>query len=50
MVLKQTAERGCVCPIPGGVQDQVGWGPGQSDLVLDLEVGSPACGRGVGMW
>jgi len=24
---------GCVCPIPGGAQDQVGWGPGQPELV-----------------
>ena len=31
-----------------GVQDQVGWGPGQRDPVPDLEVGGPACGRGVG--
>ena len=34
----------------GGVHGQVGWGPGQSDLVLDLAVGNPACGRGVGTW
>ena len=27
---------------------QVGWGPGQSDLVLDLAVGNSASGRGVG--
>ena len=25
--------------IPGGVQGQVGWGPGQPGLVLDVEVG-----------
>ena len=36
------------CPVPGGVQGQVGWGPGQSGLVLNGEVGGPACGRGVG--
>jgi len=42
-------QRGCGCPIiPGGVQGQVGWGPGQPGLVLDVEVGGPACGRGVG--
>ena len=35
-------------PIPGGVQGQVGWGPGWPALVLDMEVGGPACGRGVG--
>ena len=33
-----------------GVQGQVGWGPGQPDLVLDVEVSGPACGRGVGAW
>ena len=32
--------------IPGGVQGQVGWGPGQPGLVLNVEVGGPACGRG----
>ena len=26
---------------PGGVQGQVGWGPGQPGLVLNVEVGSP---------
>ena len=31
--------------IPGGVQGQVGWGPGQPGLVLNVEVGGPACGR-----
>jgi len=30
--------------IPGGVQGQVGWGRGQSGLVLNVEVGGPACG------
>ena len=30
-----------------GVQGQVGWGPGHPDLVLDMEVGSPACGGGL---
>ena len=47
-VLAQTAQRGCRCPIPGGVQGQFGWGPGQPGLVLNLNVGGPACGRGVG--
>jgi len=47
-VLKQAAQRGCGCPIPGGAQGQVGWGPGQSRPVLDMEVGGPACGRGIG--
>ena len=32
-------ELGCGCSIPGGVQDQIGWGPGRA---ADLEVsGSP---------
>jgi len=34
--------------LPGGVQDQVGWGPRQPSLVPDLEIGGPTCGRGVG--
>jgi len=34
--------------IPGGVQDQAGWGPGQPGLVLNVQVGGPACGGGVG--
>ena len=46
--LAQAAQRCCGCPVPGGVQGQVGWGPGQSGLVLDMEVGSPACGKGAG--
>ena len=33
--------RGCRCPVPGGVQGQVGWGPGQPGLV-NGEVGGPA--------
>jgi len=33
----------CGCPIPGGVQDQVGWGFGQPGLVG----GVPAHGRGL---
>jgi len=35
--------------IPGGVQGQVGWGPGQPGLVLDTEVGGHACGRGLAL-
>ena len=34
--------------IPGGVQGQVRWGTGQPGLVLDMEVGGPACSRGIG--
>ena len=45
-LLKQVAQRGCGCPIPGGVQ--VHWGAEQSDLVLDLAAGNPACSRRVG--
>jgi len=33
--------------IPGGVQGQIGWCPGQPGLVLNVEVGSPACGGGL---
>jgi len=47
-MLKQAARECCGCFVPGGVQDQVGWGPGQPGLVPHLEVGGPACGRGVG--
>ena len=43
-VLGQSAQRGCRCPLPGVVQGQVEWSPGQPDLVLDMEVCGPACG------
>ena len=46
-MLEPAAQRGCGCPVPGGIQDQVGWGPGQPGLVLDMKVDSPACGRGL---
>lgn len=49
-MLAQAAQRGCGCSVLGGVQDQVGWVPGKPGLVPDLEVGGPACGRGVGTW
>ena len=49
-VLEQAAQRGYGCSIPEGVQGQVGWGSGQSDLVLDLATSSPACGRMVRAW
>jgi len=32
-VLEQAAQTGCGHPIPGGVQGQAGWGPGQCELV-----------------
>ena len=41
-VLAQAAQRGCGCLIPGGVQGQVGWGPGQLGFIPDLEVGGSA--------
>jgi len=41
--LAQAAQRSCGCPIPGGVQGQAGWVPGQPDL----EVGNPAYGGGL---
>ena len=44
-VLQQAAQRGCGCPVPGGVQGQVGWGPGQPGLV-NGEVGGPAWQEG----
>jgi len=44
-VLKQASQRGCGCPVSGGVQGQVGWGPEQPCLVLNVEVGGPASGR-----
>jgi len=46
-VLEQAAWRGCGCSIPGGVQGQAGWGPGQPGLVPDLKAGGPACGGGL---
>ena len=47
-VLAQATQRSCGCSVPGGVQGQVGWGSGQPALVLNVEVGGPACDRGVG--
>ena len=47
-VLKQVPPRGRGCPIPGCTEGQVGWGPGQFALVLDLAAGNPTCDRGVG--
>jgi len=37
------AQRSCGCPIPEGIQSQVGWGPGQ----LHLVGGNPIHGRWV---
>jgi len=44
--LEWAAQRGCRCPVPGGVQGQAGRGPGQPGLV-NGEVGGPAW-QGVG--
>ena len=52
-VLEQAAQSGCGYSIPGGVQGQVVWGPGQPGPVPDLEVGGPATPLdpgGVGTW
>jgi len=49
-VLAQAAQRGSGRPVPEGVQGQIRWGPGQPGLVLDMEIGSPACSTGVGAW
>ena len=38
-VLEQAAQRSCGCPIPGGVQEQVGWGPGQPGVMPELVAG-----------
>ena len=46
-VLEQAAQRGCECPVPGGVQGQVEWGPRRPGLVLNVEVDGPGCGRAV---
>ena len=40
-VLEQADQRGCGCPIPGGVQGQVGWSE-QPGLGLNVEVGGCA--------
>ena len=44
--MAQAAWRSCGYPIPGGVQGQVEWGPEQPGLVLNVEVGGPACDGG----
>lgn len=43
--LVQVFQRGGGCLIPGNIQDQVGWGSKQPDLVED----APSHGRGVGL-
>ena len=41
--LEQVVQRSCGCPIPGGIQGQAVWGPGQPDLVR----GNPDHSRGL---
>jgi len=36
--LKQVAQRGGGCPIPGDIQVQAGWGSEQPDLAIDVPV------------
>ena len=48
-VLEQLPREAVDSPsIPESVQGQVGWGPGQPGLVLNVEVDGPACGGAVG--
>ena len=48
-MLEQAAQRGFGCPVHGDVQDQVGWGPGQPGLVLNVEVCGLECSGGGGL-
>ena len=41
--LAQVSQRGCGCHVSGVIQIQVGWDPGQPDLV----VGNPTHGRAI---
>ena len=50
VALEQAAQRSCGCRIPGGVQGQVGWGPGLLGLGLDLEIGNSKCDGGDGTY
>lgn len=34
--MEQILQRHCGCPIPGSIQDQVGWSPEQTGLVKDI--------------
>lgn len=47
-MLEEAAQIGSRCPIPGDVQGQVGWDPGQPDLVPYLVVGNLVLQQGVG--
>ena len=47
--LQKDADTGMVGSIQSEeLVNQAGWGPGHHGLTLDMEVGGPACGRGVG--
>lgn len=43
--LAQAAQRSRGYPIPVGAQGQLGWSPGQTCMVSNSVVSSPACGR-----
>lgn len=43
-VVEQAAQRASGCSIPGGIQNQIGWGLGKLDLE-DMEVGGPCLCR-----
>lgn len=47
-VLTQAAQRGCGCSTSGGAQGWVGQGPGQPDLVPDLNGWQHCPQQGVG--
>ena len=47
-VLEQLPREAVDAPsIPGGVQGQAGWGPGQPGLLWNVEAGGPACSSGL---
>jgi len=46
-MLVQAVQGSCGCPMPGGAQGQAGWGPGKTELVLDLAVGNSAHSMGL---
>jgi len=48
--LTSPAQRSCRCPIPGGVQDQVEWDSGQTDLVVGFLVCVREIGTTYSLW
>lgn len=44
-LLAQAVQKHYGCSIPGSVQGEFGCGPGHPDMVPDLVVSNPACGR-----